>query len=181
MKFNLNHIPSKQLVQYIALLGPNLTGCEIGVWEGDNSCFMLESCENIKQLIGIDPYIGYVDFAGSMVDEQFTGVIDKLNSNLESINAKERFKLLHMKSIDAINEIQDGQLDFIFIDGSHKYEQVYSDLKLYYNKVKSGGIFSGHDYSLYDVNRALYEFLDEYSIPRESLMLLQNDSWMIYR
>ena len=56
------------------------------------------------------------------------------------------------------------KLDFIFIDGDHSYERCYEDLNLWYNKVRPGGIFAGHDFSLPGVNKALHQFRTENNI-----------------
>jgi predicted O-methyltransferase YrrM len=45
------------------------------------------------------------------------------------------------------SKFKDEYFDFIFIDGNHEYEYVKSDLKNFYPKLKSGGIFAGHDYT----------------------------------
>jgi len=47
----------------------------------------------------------------------------------------------------ASTEIQDGSLDFIYIDGSHLYPWVVLDLHLWYPKLRINGLFSGHDYN----------------------------------
>jgi hypothetical protein len=51
----------------------------------------------------------------------------------------------------------------------------------YYSKVKSGGIFAGHDYSISQVNSALLEFLLSQDISLSEVVLLANDSWFFYK
>jgi hypothetical protein len=36
--------------------------------------------------------------------------------------------------------------DFVYIDGNHSYSHVKEDLRLWFPKVKRGGVFAGHDY-----------------------------------
>jgi hypothetical protein len=52
--------------------------------------------------------------------------------------------LIKKKSVDAVNDIPNN-LDFVYIDGDHY--SISSDISLYYDKVKSSGIFGGHDYN----------------------------------
>jgi hypothetical protein len=49
----------------------------------------------------------------------------------------------------------------VFIDGDHSYEGVKKDLNNYYSKVKTGGIFSGHDINLQSVQQAVREFREQ--------------------
>ncbi len=37
-------------------------------------------------------------------------------------------------------------MDFVYIDARHDYESVLEDLNAWFDKVKPGGIFAGHDY-----------------------------------
>uniref|UniRef100_A0A6H1ZG91 Putative methyltransferase n=2 Tax=viral metagenome TaxID=1070528 RepID=A0A6H1ZG91_9ZZZZ len=49
-------------------------------------------------------------------------------------------------SKEAASLMQDGHLDFVYIDAFHAYEDCYEDITLWAPKVKSGGIVAGHDY-----------------------------------
>jgi predicted O-methyltransferase YrrM len=56
---------------------------------------------------------------------------------------------------------KDRSLDFVFIDGSHEYEDVKEDIYHWYPKVKKGGIIAGHDYTTYaGVKEAVDEFFN---------------------
>lgn len=80
-----------------------------------------------------------------------------------------------MSSEEAAQYIEDGTLDFVFIDGNHSYEFVKKDMELYYPKVRYDGIFAGHDYSHGDINKALGEFVQEHNNLRVNLSW--NDAW----
>jgi Methyltransferase domain len=181
MIFNNPTLPSYELNQYINKLGNNIVGCEIGVCHAENFCHMLEVCDNITKLIGIDPYIEYADFNGYVADGQVQNFKEVTFQNLQKINAGDRAEIRILTSDDAVSTIDDGSLDFIFIDGNHSYEYVYRDVNNYYSKVKVGGIFAGHDYSMSSVSSVLKTFLEVNNIPFENLKLLQNDSWMLYK
>lgn len=56
-----------------------------------------------------------------------------------------RARMLRCVSEDAANIIQDSTLDFVYLDGDHSYEAVYSDLNWWWPKLKSGGVMLGHD------------------------------------
>jgi hypothetical protein len=68
---------------------------------------------------------------------------------------------VRLKSIQASKMYKDRSLDFVFIDGSHEYEDVKEDIYYWYPKVKRGGIISGHDYTNYPgVKKAVDEFFN---------------------
>jgi len=181
MLFNKDFLPSNELNDYIKQLGDNVVGCEIGVCHAENFCHMLETCDNIQKLIGIDPYIQYDDFGGPVVQDIVDIFKDATLKNLELLDAGDRAEIRMMTSDDAALTIEDGSLDFVFIDGNHSQEYVHRDLRNYYEKVKVGGIFAGHDYSMSSVSEELKQFLEEKNISEEKLKLLRNDSWMLYK
>ena len=106
---------------------------------------MLQNLD-IKKLYLIDPYEGYWD-GGK--DNKFRGPAymrkTKITMKHDLENYKDKIKNIYAKSSDAIKDIPDN-IDFIYIDGDHSYEAVSSDINLYYNKVRKGGIFGGDDY-----------------------------------
>lgn len=181
MLFDKPYIPSAELNQYLKELGDNIIGCEIGVCWAENLCHMLECCDNIKKVIAIDPFIEFQDYAGYVKSDDIVGWKELALSNIDSIGAADRVDFKIMTSDDAVSLIEDHSLDFIFIDGNHSQEYVRKDIRNYYDKVKVGGIFAGHDYSMSSVSTELHLFLEEKNIPSTSLRLLQNDSWMLYK
>ena len=69
----------------------------------------------------------------------------------------------------------DSSLDFVFIDGLHTYEQVTKDMNNYYDKVKPGGIFSGHDYRAIEcINKAVNDFA---SLKNKQILETNCDVW----
>jgi hypothetical protein len=125
----------------------NLTnfGAEIGVAYGENACDILKKW-NGSGLILIDPWDlskcgEYID-GSSKID--FDGAYNYcVNSVKEYIG---RSIILRHTSDEALTKIPDGFLDFCYIDGNHHDPQVSRDISAWYKKVKSGGLFGGHDY-----------------------------------
>jgi len=50
--------------------------------------------------------------------------------------------------MEAVEDFKDESLDFVYIDGHHGFRYVAEDLCEWTQKVKKGGIVSGHDYAL---------------------------------
>ena len=55
-------------------------------------------------------------------------------------------------------------VDLIFIDADHSYNGCSKDILAYRDKVKAGGIFSGHDIDFPGVNRAVNELIESYDV-----------------
>ena len=69
-------------------------------------------------------------------------------------------------------------MDFVWVDGNHRYEWVKSDLELYWPKVKPDGVLCGHDY----VNAGTCEVaraVDEFAANRSRQVELALPSWVI--
>jgi hypothetical protein len=58
----------------------------------------------------------------------------------------DRAEFWRMPSLNAAPKIEDGALDFAYIDARHDYASVLEDLAAWFPKVRAGGIFAGHDY-----------------------------------
>lgn len=114
-----------------------LVGAEIGIAGGNHARNMLENLD-IKHLYLVDARLQ-----------------TPLLPNLKKFTDK--FSLIIVPSPMSAKEVKES-LDFVYIDGDHSYEAVKKDLEAWYPKVKSGGMFCGHDYNYPDVERAVQEF-----------------------
>jgi predicted O-methyltransferase YrrM len=128
------------------LKNKKLIGLEIGVEYGLNAKTMLKLLP-IEKLYLVDPY--------SSSDEIFTEVKKYLAKYGNKIT------FIRKTSEKAVEDIPDN-LDFVYIDGSHSYESVTRDIKLFYNKIKKGGIIGGHDFWANEIGvcKAVLEFAE---------------------
>jgi hypothetical protein len=142
-------------------------GVEVGVKEGKFSGHLLKVFPNLK-MIGVDPYevqpksdeMGYQDYG----DWHFGNILTKLKENTGMYG--ERFKLIRKYSSCAVIDVDDGSVDFVFIDAQHTYKGVKEDINLWLPKIRSGGIICGHDYDFTrprfaDVIRAVDECIED--------------------
>lgn len=156
-----------------------MTGLEIGCYRGDGANWLLETFPNLT-LHGVDPYLTYTDWNGaincSTQDIQDGKTVEEIVTfKLADATASGRFILNKKISDDAVSDYEDNFFDFIFIDGLHTYDQVLKDCKNYYSKVKSGGIFAGHDYNtITEVRRAVDEFAD---LHNKNINQIPTDAW----
>jgi predicted O-methyltransferase YrrM len=160
------------LVTHLFQQQETIVGLEIGVASGWTMNHFLQNLPNL-QLTGIDPYIGYMDgnikIAQEMLDAQYLAAQDNIS------DFAPRGKILRGYSQDFVNLFEDKSLDYIFIDGDHSYEGALRDCELFFPKIKSNGIFAGHDWSFDGVRKAVNEFKDKNGSP--NIRMIKEDVW----
>jgi hypothetical protein len=90
---------------------------------------------------------------------------------------RDKITFVRKTSEAAISDIPDA-LDFVYIDGSHRYEAVKRDIELFYPKVKTGGVIGGHDFWANEIGvcRAVLEFAGDNHIPLHGKL---TDWWIV--
>jgi len=139
---------------------PNLIGAEIGVDSGRNALNILKYLD-VTKLYLIDIWKGYNGLDGSGVigdNENAERCFQCARNLLRDYNDK--IVWIRDYSENAHKLIRNKELDFIYIDGNHRYEWVKRDIELYFQKVKIGGLVAGHDYKSGEpgVKKAVEEF-----------------------
>ena len=181
------HASVRALIPVIATHGENLVGAEIGVWKGDSFLTLLQNCPNIKTLHGVDSYEPYNDYIASGIfkSNQPILTIDRKEIDfcklvcyhrLEYSGNKDKIRFHEMDSNEAAEHIDDDSLDFIFLDAYLTGEQAKNDLEVWYPKVKTGGIFSGHDWDCKDVEVAVNDFRRDNNIIK--IMSTYANTWI---
>ena len=87
----------------------------------------------------------YVDMANVSQDEQ-DAIYTQATRLLLPFSLKGRAQIWRMTSAEAAQIWERLSLDFVYIDARHDYTSVINDLSAWTDKVKPGGIISGHDY-----------------------------------
>lgn len=128
-----------QFLQILVDKNLNGKGVEIGVHKGFYSRKILASTK-LEVLYSIDPYPrGHEDF------------LLKAASNLRPF--RERSVIVIGRSWEVAHMFPDRSLDFVYIDAEHDYNNVKRDIEAYWPKVREGGMFAGHDYSMRTMSR----------------------------
>ncbi len=116
-------------------------GAEVGVYRG---AFSEKFCKAGLKLYAIDPWTGYT---GAGRTER---VQDMQDYNYEC--AKKALApypdctIIRKTSMEALKDFKAESLDFVYIDGDHRFPAIAADIYEWYPKVKKGGIISGDDY-----------------------------------
>jgi hypothetical protein len=80
-------------------------------------------------------------------EDRSENYLNTAKNNLYRSGFVEKTKLHIMSTDEYLKQVPDEYYDFIFLDAHCSYKQMYEDLEKWLPKVKSGGVFSGHDYS----------------------------------
>jgi hypothetical protein len=122
-------------------------GAEIGIYRGSYSKILLRAIPGLH-LTGVDLwdiYPGYKDFGKTDIKDAET--------EAREVVAPYNCTIIKDWSDKAADQIEDGSLDFVFIDGNHNYEWCVWDIAKWSKKVRKGGIIYGHDYDDYSTHR----------------------------
>lgn len=137
-------------------------GAEIGVQSGKNSRNLCTNHPNIE-LLCIDPWWTEDAVSKAFGKEKKEKFYRMALRNLEPFNVT----IMRMTSMEAIKQVDDRSLDFVYIDGCHEYEYVIDDLAEWSRKVKVDGFMAGHDYSMKEgpgVIQAVNEYTQAHGI-----------------
>ena len=177
-KFKSNEVSSPGLIDPIKHLGDKIRACELGVCRGNNLRYILDHVPEIDYVYAVDPWIPYHDWNGFVDQSHMDRYRNETIDNLLEYDSK--VKMLEMTSESALSVVKDDELDFIFIDGAHDYDSVLFDCTNWWSKVRTGGLFSGHDYQLDGVNRAVTEFREKMNITTP-LQFCHENVWFWYK
>ena len=72
-------------------------------------------------------------------------------------------EIIRKTSIDAVKDVPDESLDFVYIDAMHEFDYMMVDIILWTPKVRKGGIVSGHDYTPSTIFCGVIPALDAYT------------------
>lgn len=126
------------LRELIEKLPSNIIGIEIGCYAGESTSMFLESGK-FQKLYCIDFWKdGFFEDRGTGED-----LFDKIAMQYPDIIIK-----LKMDCNDILSYFKDmNDINFIYIDGNHTYEQVTIDIINALTLLQNKGIIAGHDYT----------------------------------
>lgn len=122
-------------------------GVEVGVSWGGN---IVDYAKAGLQIYGVDPWISYEDDVYkkiiSIEGKHGRTIDDVYNYAVERTSPYSNCTLIRKTSIEAVNDFPKRSLDFVYIDGNHKFGYIAMDLMKWADKVRRGGVIAGHDY-----------------------------------
>jgi len=129
-----------ELAKHFAELGYKV-GAEIGTFDGYYAEVLLKNIPGLL-LYCVDPWEVYRGYRDHKFHRSMELAEQKARERLTPLGCQ----IVKKRSMDAVKDIADNSLDFVYIDANHKYEFVKEDIEAWTPKVRTGGIVSGHDY-----------------------------------
>lgn len=117
------------------------TGAEVGVYRGEYSKGF---CEAGFKFYAIDPWKGYKGAGRTEQKQEEQDLSYKITQEL--LAPYPNCTIIRKSSMDALEDFADESLDFVYLDGDHRFRYAAEDIVEWEKKVRKGGIISGHDY-----------------------------------
>ena len=151
---------------------------EVGSWLGAsaiNMAAMLEKHQIDAEILCVDTWLGCADTWLNMADPRCGSMCTHGHPNLyhqflANIIHSKRTDVITPFPIDSANgarflKIKQMFADIIYIDANHEHKPVLTDITMFWDVLKPGGIMIGDDYSLAwpGVVRAVWEFAENHS------------------
>ncbi len=163
---------------------------EVGTWLGQSALTMAKSVKRHglqTRITCIDTWLGALEFWGDMKHTSdrdlrllygYPQVYYQFLSNVVHEGMQDTILPFPCTSSIAARHLkkQGVQAELIYIDGSHDYDDVMSDLASYFPLVAPGGIMFGDDFGWPGVARAVVAFFQ--SIHR-TVRIVDNNFWVI--
>jgi predicted O-methyltransferase YrrM len=122
------------------------TMAEIGVYRGDFAAHMLDGAAGLRRYYLLDPWRHLDDWhkPANKTDDVFEAFLEETLAKTEA-HAEKRV-VLRGRTVEVVDQIADGELDLVYIDGDHTLRGITTDLARLYPKVKDGGFVAGDDF-----------------------------------
>jgi hypothetical protein len=133
---------------------------EVGTWKGASAYNMIRLCKNVgleAEIICVDTWLGSNDTL--WLDENYRKSL-RLEHGYPRIFWQFVYNMIKAEVIDSVYPLPMTssaayyllkrfglQADMIYIDAGHEHNEVYTDLTMYYNLLRPGGVIFGDDYS----------------------------------
>ena len=155
---------------------------EIGTYKGDNAVSLIKEL-NIEELYLIDPYITETSESSGVNSKNISNAEKEAHNKIKN-NKNLNVIWIKKSSSDCLKEIPDN-IDYIYVDGNHTYEQVKADLENYYKKLKIGGIIAGHDFDNGGTNEKIHKgvilAVIEFIIKKNPRFIISSSEWIIIK
>lgn len=135
--------------EILSRIGANAKGAELGVWRGGLSSRLLVRKD--VHLIMVDGWGKARDSyrqSGDLLADADAAVQarNKERAILATQFAEDRRTIIEADTVDAALGVEDGSLDFVFVDADHSYDGCRADIEAWLPKLKPGALLCGHDY-----------------------------------
>lgn len=149
-------IPDRYDMAYYAerYFNTGLPAVEVGVFRGEFAAHNLKHWSGFYVMVD-----AWTHRPGDGQDKNDTDAEHweevRRDANKNTRFAGERRAMIQGLSVDVAGQFENGAFDWIYIDAGHDYQNCMADLRAWWPKLRSGGLFSGDDYGLHENDPAL--------------------------
>lgn len=112
------------------------TGAEVGVYKGG---FTERFCKAGLKMFAIDPWTSYY---GDRDQDRQDSIHEEACNRLALYDCT----IVRKTSLMGARDFRPDSLDFVYIDGDHRFKETAADIVDWSKRVRSGGVVAGHDY-----------------------------------
>lgn len=141
---------------------------EIGSWKGKSTVYLGRGSKdgNGVKVVAIDPHIDAMEhklwMGGKSSFEEF-------EENIQKADIKDIVEIIRDTSHNAAKNWS-KQIEFLWIDGDHRYEAVKNDFDHYFPYVVNNGIVAFHDSTYGDVQKFVLKIFRENNVEKLGLI-----------
>lgn len=138
-------------------------GAEIGLRRGETMFWLLFRCRDLH-MIGVDPWAEQPDNEGQQSYTESHWQHDHYAQRCVALANKSngRARVIRDYSVNAAKQVDDGSLDFVFIDADHN--RVAEDIEAWRPKLKPDGRLCGHDINWVSVKTDVDRLIGDYHV-----------------
>ncbi len=165
------------LCDLISSLPSGIVMAEVGCYAGESTLLFMKSGK-INVLYAIDPWgdTWEGDVPAEKID-QYKFCYDNMRWAEQSFDFRTKgYDVIKCRGTLVKFMEKLPELDFIYIDGDHRYKYVKNDIELSKTIVKKGGIIAGHDYNQIELD--VIKAVDE--IFGKPDKIFKDTSWLKY-
>lgn len=164
------------LAKYFANKGFNI-GYEIGTCTGKYAEILCQANPNLV-LKTVDPFTEVFEDRRTirLGNDSQQRLFEQSTEKLKPYKCE----IVRKESLEAARDVPYKSIDFVYIDGSHEFDYVMTDIIEWTKRVRRGGIVSGHDYYNFKwagVVRAVDTYCQEHRIKELYLTKERTPSW----
>lgn len=130
------------------------TVIEVGCWLGLSTRFIASQLGEGGLVYAVDTWLGSLDEKEHREDQRRKILYEQFLSNTIHAGLTDKIIPLRMSSLEA-SQKKSMIADLIYIDASHKEEDVFNDIIAWYPHLNTGGILCGDDWSWDSVQKGV--------------------------
>ncbi|CAE7386654.1 unnamed protein product, partial [Symbiodinium pilosum] len=153
---------------------------EVGVFMANTSSKLLGLFENLRLLL-VDPYHLHTENHTEKHQQFEEFYVSSRSTFSAATKATQAYRLratFALQSSESLSWLRDD-LDFVFLDGDHRYASVRKDIEVFWPRLRPHGILAGHDFA--PTFPGVVEAVTEFALAEGLELLLAPEVWWIFK